>query len=644
MEHQPIQTTFLTAALCLVSGMAPSLLGAAEEASAEVTNLAPYVVVATRTPLGLDRISPSVDYISQEDMEFWQDQDLVDVLNRQTGMTLATSGGIGAQTSLFTRGTESNHTAFFMDGRRLNTGFGNQYDLEFLSIGNLSSVQIQRGASSVNYGSSGIGGVVELRTQSALDLGNTGGLVEAEFGSNNYRRGAVETTVVAGDFGFSLSGSVLSTDNERDSDDYEAKNATTRFDYRLTDQWSLELIGKYSDADKELPGSVVAPKLEDRQNTENWLISPGLRYASDELSVHAFYSRSETRTTLNQMRSSYDAFWTYRGDFLANNEIEMVSDEFSLQADYSLSDDVLLTTGFVFRSDDASNSNLEFDPLEPVNSFDEEFEQLGGYAQILWLIGDFELRGGLRYDDYSDFDSETTGSAEVIYHIDQFNAAVFAKYATSYAPPGASDIAFDYSSFGTPLDAEQSRSYELGFRQKLLDGDLEWAVVAFRNDIDDMLGYEAIEVAPFTYEYDTINVKSAMTEGLEVTLAYAATDQLNLSAGYTYLTALDEDTDTRLVRRPRHMLQLGADYSFTDTLNAGIQATGYFDREDIDALTYAQGDADDFVVVRLVADWAVCENVTLFARVENLLDKEYELAAGYPALGRAGYIGARFEF
>jgi vitamin B12 transporter len=624
----------------------PAEEATAEEATAEdkVVSLEPYVIVATRTPLGMERVSPSVDYISSEDMNIYQAQSLTDVLDKVPGIVLIESGGIGAQASLFTRGTESNHTAVFMDGRRLSAGFGNQYDLEFLSVNNLSSVQMQRGASSVNYGSSGIGGVIDLRTKTALDAPESGGSIEAEFGSNKYRRGVFSATIVNGDFGLSTEASKLTTDNERPSDAYRLESVSARADYRLSDAWSLELLGKYTDADKELPGTEITPKVDDRQNTQNWLISPGLRYATDELSMHLFYSRSNTQTTLNQIRASFDDFWNYRGDHPISNVIKVESDELSLQLDYSFNDDLLLTTGMVYRSDDASNSNLEFDPLNPVIPYSKEFNQVGGFVQALWMISDFELRGGLRYDDYSEFDSEQTWSTEAVYYINNIDAAVFAKYATSYAPPGAADIAFDLPKYNTPLDAERSVSYELGFKQTLFDGDLQWSLIAFRNEIEDLLGFDAIQVAPFTFEYDSINVKSARTDGIEFAAEYRLTAESYLSVGYTYLTAVDEDTEMRLLRRPRHILQLGADYDFTRSFSAGAQLIGYFDREDFDPVTFLQTDAKDFVVARLVANWKINQSWSVLARVENLLDKRYSPAAGYPALGRAGYIGARYEF
>ena len=145
--------------LSLFLGSLLTVFGSEETVATEpVYKLQDYVVVATRTPLSLDRVSPSVSYVSSKEMEFWQDTQLTDVLQRESGMTVIQSGAKGGQTSLFNRGTESNHTAFFIDGRRLNSGFGNQFDLENLQVSGLQSVQVLKGAASVQYGSSNIGG------------------------------------------------------------------------------------------------------------------------------------------------------------------------------------------------------------------------------------------------------------------------------------------------------------------------------------------------------------------------------------------------------------------------------------------------------------------------------------------------------
>jgi|GEM_PF-203585 len=664
MEYKLKQTTLLTVAFCALSGFVPAMVGAAEGIAPEpVAALPTYVVVATRTPLSLDRVSPSVDYIGAEEMAFWQDRNLVDTLNRKTGLAVVTAGGFGAQTSLFTRGTESNHTAFFVDGRRLNPGLGNQYALEYLNLGNLSSVQIQRGASSVNYGSSGIGGVVDLRTSSGLDQTNLAGSLSAEGGSNNYKRGSFAARYGSDQFGLSLSASALSTDNERDNDEFESEFMNGRFDYMLTDVLSFELIGLFSDSEKELPNSIFTPKLDDVQNTENWLISPGLRYATDDLSVHLFYSRSESKAAFDQVNQAFDSSFPFGslGFFPISSTINVDSDELSLQVDYTLSDNTLLTFGGVYRRDQASNTNLNtFSPLALPIPYAQTFEQAGAFAQLLWLLGDIEIRAGLRYDEYSEFDEQTTGNLEIVYQLESINAALFAKVATSYAPPGAADIAFDsnlfFSDGSTKLEPEESTSYELGWRQALLEDTLTYSFVFFHNDIDELIDFV---FDPIIFTSDAINVEEATTEGFEFQATYTGIKNLELGLAYTYLTAVadyqddprtafvfgapDAAPDVRLARRPRHLLQLSAIYQFTDGFSAGVQGVGHFDREDFNQ-AFVLVDTEDYFVVRLVANWQINDSWSIFARVENLLDEAYTPAAGFPALGRAGYIGARFEF
>ena len=129
MELKPQNHSRLTA-LILTATALLSPASAGEELP--VHELDQYVLVSTRTPLSLERVFPSVDLVTEEEMERWQDQSFADALSRTPGLALWSYGSIGSLTALSTRGTESNHTAFFLDGRRLNPGFGNQYDLEFL--------------------------------------------------------------------------------------------------------------------------------------------------------------------------------------------------------------------------------------------------------------------------------------------------------------------------------------------------------------------------------------------------------------------------------------------------------------------------------------------------------------------------------
>ena len=166
------------------------------------------------------------------------------------------------------------------------------------------------------------------------------------------------------------------------------------------------------------------------------------------------------------------------------------------------------------------------------------------------------------------------------------------------------------------------------------------SAVVFRNEIDDLIGFAGS---------DAFNVNRATTEGIEFTAQYAPIDILDLGLSYTYLTALNNETGKRLLRRPRHILQASAWLTPISKLDIGLTATGYFDREDAifgppPTFSTLQINQEDYFVVDIRADYQLTEYVTFFARVENLLDEVYDSVLGFPALGRTGSIGARLTF
>ena len=631
MDKQTNKTGLIFAITCFIIVTSNVFSDIEEEDASDDSKttfeLPPYVVVATRTPVPLNQVSPSVSYISKEEMIRNQDRSLVDVLKRQPGLVLNSNGARGSLTGLFTRGTESNHTSFFLDGRRLNPTFSNQFDLEFLPIDNLSSVQIQRGPSSVNFGSAGIGGVVSLQTQSDLGESTESIAAEAEYGSYDYSRGAVNASFADEAWAFSIGTSALTTENKRNNDNFDILSANSRFEYKLTKHLVAELIGFITDSDKELPGSVNSPSDTDFSKTQSWLISPGLRFKNDDWSGHIFYSSSKQ---------------FLEGFAFSEVKNSVRSDEIYAQIDYSGLENVLFSIGGLYRNDEARDT---------IRSFLENLGQSGLWTQIQWqLTENCEVRLGGRYDEYTDFDSSANGSIEVLYSFPDLGTAVFAKLANSYAPPSAQDINFDGNlrdgvTVNTSLQPEESESYEIGVRQSAFRNVLNGSIVFFRNEIENLiLGDFVFGPAPdfIPVTNDTFNIGHATTEGIEFAVNYEPLERLSLSCNYAYLVAINDDTGERLLRRPRHAVQLNVDYQLTNAIFASVRGNGYFDRKDIEDFSVV--DHEDYFIVDMLTDYKVTEQLNLFARVENLLDETYDSVLGFPALGRTGYIGARFSF
>ena len=100
-------------------GMAISPFGlvAADNAPDET-----IIVTATRTEAPLSDAIVPVTVIGRDDIELSMAADLAELLRVQAGIDIGRNGGPGQATSVFLRGTESNHTLVLVDGVRINPG------------------------------------------------------------------------------------------------------------------------------------------------------------------------------------------------------------------------------------------------------------------------------------------------------------------------------------------------------------------------------------------------------------------------------------------------------------------------------------------------------------------------------------------
>jgi len=109
--------------------------GWAQDNTSSSDNSDNLVVTANRFPQPVSSVLAPMDIVTREDIDRWQSKSVVDVLRRLPGVDIAQNGGIGQQSSLFVRGTNSSHTLVLMDGVRLNqAGVSGSVDLSQIPI------------------------------------------------------------------------------------------------------------------------------------------------------------------------------------------------------------------------------------------------------------------------------------------------------------------------------------------------------------------------------------------------------------------------------------------------------------------------------------------------------------------------------
>ena len=589
-----------------------------------LANESEEVVTVYRLPMFIEDVSPSVSLFQKEDWENSQEQRVVDLLQNDTGAFIGETGQFGSVSSYFNRGTNSDHTIFLFNGRRLNPGFSGLYSLSQWSLSSLDSVEVQRGASSFLYGSEGIGGSVQLRTDPRTDqeAGSYAGELKSEMGSYGYwqkglhLRGATDGLCVKGSL------THTSTENQLPNSDFDSTSGQLSLLKEVTEKVSLEFFSIYNDSSLAFPDNTKSfsfPALDNFQNETSYLWSPGVKYAiSEDWNLSAFFSRSENRVIVDD---SFSDAIDYRS----------AQNEWDVQLIGEIGEKWSALWGINYQAS-------EFDAKDVLSenpTVDESAYATAAYTYHSYqLTKEFTLGGALRVDNYSDYDTPVTWNVNASYDLPRWRTQVFGSFSKAYATPQAFDI---YGTFGNPdLNAEESTSWEIGFKQQLTPS-VETSIVYYQTDIDNFIQFNP---ASFLAE----NIGDVRIQGVDTKITWTINKKTTLTASLSYLEARDQSTDEKLLRRPDWSYHLNLEHRFHEKWLLGTALTGVLDREDIDGGTFARIDEEDYHVLRFYASYQASQSLEIFARLENALNEQYEIVDGYPALDQAIYAGMRWKF
>ncbi|HTC84926.1 MAG TPA: TonB-dependent receptor [Rhizomicrobium sp.] len=606
------------------------------------TNDENVVVSATRIPTPVAEIASSVTVITAADIEARQQRSLPDVLRSVPGVNIVQSGGAGGQTSLFIRGTNSNHTKVLLDGIDISdpSTANGVADLSKLLTGDIAKVEVLRGPQGALYGSDAIGGVVNIITQSGE--GPMKITADAEGGSFDTfnQRGSVSGS--EGDFRYAatvqhfLSGAtpvtplkLLRPGEKRNDDFYDNVSATTKLGYQVSDDFDLGLVGRYTNSLGKITGD-----------------------AFDFATFASFPSPTRTRIETLQYETRGTAhliLWDGRLDqtlglayghsILAtqdpdNGNGRQIGDRIKLdwQGNIRVMDGHTLVLG-AETARDALHPGVAFGFPSPLS---RGITTNAGFAE---LQSDFGMglydSVSVRYDDNSRFGDRTTWRVAPAWVIG--NTKLKASAGTGFKAPALQQL---YGTFGGNafLKSETSFGYDVGVEQSLFDGAVTGGVTWFQNNIRNLI------VSGPAPGFRLMNVGRARTDGVESFIAWKALDTLTLRADYTYTDALDAGAKLALLRRPRHKASVNADWQASDDLS--LDATLLYVGPQIDGnrdFSVPRLKMPDHVTLDLAASYRLTGKWSLFGRIENLTDTDYQSPDGFlrPRIG--AYAGIKLN-
>jgi vitamin B12 transporter len=610
------------------------------------------VTAATREPQAPDTTATTSTVLTHD---YLQDNHFVDVasaLQFVPGISVATSGMQGGQTSVFIHGLDSNATLVTIDGRRQAVGVSGADDnLANLTLDDVDQIEVVRTPVSSEDGGSAAGGVINLVTLSGRGLATPTGSVSFEAGSFDSFRENAQSRGAVGNFDYAVSATrqdaifpSLSPGFPDQADQYRNTSYRGNFGYQITPDIYLDLHTAYNDAYTSVPGEYVFPNPTANLLIEDWNLSPEIvAKVTDFYQTKLYYTHDQQRQSFQDpydVASANLFAYSPQGD---ETRLQINTESIDWQNDFDLARNWTLTAGL---QGDARNF-YEYDDGLGMRTLDGNDNNIGGYLSSQWqpVQGLNVLTSG-RYDSYSEFGGAFSWRQGVSYVVAPTKTVLHASVSDAFTPPSLQDLYYFYP--GTPayypnatLKPVTDLGWEAGVEQPLWDDRVTPSVTYFHNSIHN----EIVNTVLPSGDYMLNNIGQATTDGVELGVTLKPLSTVTANLNYTYLNATDDDTQTRLIRRPRGTFQFTGTWKPIDPLTLTLGGNWVMGQQD-DSLDYpyTQGSVPDYFILRASATYRLSENVSLWVRGENLTDRNYQPVLGYYGPSIAGYGGIRFSF
>lgn len=639
----------------------------AQNSSIQKTDSAGYyklndvVITATKTSNNTLELANSISVIDSIQISNSNSNNVFDVLKNETGISFTRQGGNGTLSNLYIRGANSSHTLVLIDGVEVNltNDPSGVYDFSALPIDNIERIEVLRGPQSTLYGSDALAGVINIISKkgngspkfSLLTEGGSYNSYKAQLGVNgslqklNYSVALSRT----GSDGFSVASEKY---GNTEKDGYNFNNASALIGYNFSENSEISIYTRFlkSESDNDQFGGEFGDDPTYLTNQEEFSIR-------GEGKIKLFDGLWNQKIGLSFLRNvrnnSYDtSAASINYPFYVNDYSWAHYDgrkyKLDWQNDFQLDKSNLLTAGLEFEIEESASEYYAFnyvpDPFSPdIASVIpmQDASTFGVFVQDQLKFDEgFFISLGSRLDDHSKFGTQFTYRISPAYMLWETNTKFKATIGTGFKAPSLYYL-YDPAYGNENLNPEESFGWDFGIEQYLFAQNLSMGATYFYNKFSDMFGFDYVTLK-------TINIKQAVTKGLEVYVEANPFEDLNLKANYTFTDAKDTspdspDFDKKLLRRPESKLGFYTSYSFIPKANINAEVIWVGVREDVDFSTYQRTELKGYVLINLAAHYDVFDFLRLNARVENLLESDYEEVFGYGTAGISFYGGIKIS-
>jgi vitamin B12 transporter len=642
----------------------------------EAQKLNPVVVTATRIPQPIGEIGTTITVVEAPQIQEQKIDRVADVLREVPGVQVTQSGSPGSLTDVSIRGAPPSQTLVLVDGVEVNAGATGSFDLANLTTDNLDRIEILRGAGGSLYGSQAIGGVVNVLSQEG-DGPPTASLL-SEGGNRATSRQVGIVSGAEGNLHYSGALSYFSTEGFRPvNDNSDNLSLNGRLDYHLGDDTVLRGFARYIASNVSLPnlnvfsGSALDPTAH--QRNEFMLFKGEVEHHFGEyllVRANAFFVRQDLRATSTP----------YKG-FIGSEE-DRVPDETRgglVEAVFTWPwfEGFRTLVGFDFKDrwvrSDGIFKFANFNPPPPqlvtsISLFRARRQEYAGYLEQegSFLDGHILVTGGFRVDGNSQFGKEVSPAWSVAIPITKISTTLRGSYTEGFRAPSFDELFFP--GFGNPnLKPEISSEWDGGFTTNFGER-ASLTATYFSRRVKNLIVTVPCKVGP-TCEFgsEAGNASRVDVQGVEIVPSLTIVKGLTLSGNVTVLDETHADaplpfataflTPPRPLRVAKHTASALVEYVRSgnflphDKITANVNYIFVGDRDDITVTGVPPiANHSAYSLVNAVVSYTIgiplkhVSNEEVFARVNNLMDRNYSEAFGFKAPTINVLAGVKLDF
>ena len=639
-------------ALCLSSTNILSQEKTTQEKKAE--QLEEIVISATKFELKKENTGKVIYKISQKDIQRNAGKSVIELLNNVLGVEIrGVNSNPGEPRSTYIRGGRSRQALVLIDGVPLSdpTGIEQSYDLRLLSLNQIESIEVLKGASSTLYGSGAGTGVINIILKKASE-NTVSGVYEVSLGTNSTSKNSTSSLNdknqnisingtldkfkynaffnITGTSGFSSAKSTLTIPFEEDT--YTSNNGFLKLGYEFNTQFRIETFLNFDAFDYTFDAGAFNDSEINLGNQEQFRIGirPQLKYKKGEVFLNA---------SINSLDRSFESFNSFSGGtnvFVYKG----TSVNLDLVNKYEFTKNFQLITGINYQKHE-NESISDFGNIDPDLA---NFNVLDPYVSAVYVT-DFGLsiNAGGRLNIHSNYGNNFVYDTNLAFGIvknETINLKLISSYSTAFIAPSLYQLFSDYGS--TNLAPETNRTFEFGFESKLGQ---QWGLSAvYYNRVEEnkviFLNLPTPPYGIYANALETIDVS-----GIEADVTFTISKELTTTVGYAFV---DKTSDIDYI--PKNKLTASFVANPIKNLAISTMFKNVGERSLFDAFgSFGEAGKDvilpSYSLLDMNVNYKVLEGkVLLFGSITNLLNEDYEETIGFNTRGRNFKMGIRIQF